>query len=166
MQISGRGISLELPRGWEGLIVGGGHDIPPGAMSTTVVHAANFALPPPDSITVYGTNSVRRMAPGAAFLALVEMNPKWAGVGLYATAGLPRLTPSDFSGATLEVGMPGRVGVQRFVHVGGRTFIVYAVVAANKIPHESEVAGLNSVLKSVSVGPPRKAYYYHAPNVT
>jgi len=163
MQIHGFGISLELPRGWEGLILGGRHDIPPGAMSTPVVHAANFALPPPHSATAYGTNSVRRMAPGNAFLALLEMNPNWAGVGLYSTAGFPQLRPSDFSTATLEVGLPGRVGVQRFVHVGGRAFIVYAVVAAKKIPFENEVAGLNSVLTSVSVAPPQKAYYYVSP---
>lgn len=166
MRIDGYGISLDLPPGWEGQIMGGEHDIPPGAIGTPVVHAGNFPLRPPDDTNAYGTAEVRSMLPGDIFLALLEMDSDWAGDGLYSEKGFPELKPSDFSLATLQVGMPGRVGVQRFVHDASRTFVVYAVVATAGDPSDAEVAGLNSVLGSLSVGPPNPAYYYHAPDPT
>lgn len=166
MRIGGYGISLKLPAGWEGQIIGGHRDISPGAISTPVVHAGNFPLRPPDNSSAYGTAEVKTMVPGDIFLAVLEMDPDWAGEGLYSEKGFPKLTSADFSPATLEVGIPGRVGVQRFVHDAGRTFVVYAVVATMKDPSETDVAGLNSVLGSLSVGPPNPAYYYHAPDPT
>jgi hypothetical protein len=162
MRIEGYGISLELPPGWEGLITLSRDDTAPGSISRPVVQAGNFPLPPPQAIEAYGYASVRGMVPRDAFVALPEMNPDYAGVGLYSEKGFPRLRPSDFSPSTLEVGMSGRVGVQRFVHVAGRTFAVYAVVAAMEVPSETDVAGLNSVLSSLSVAPPRRAYYYYS----
>jgi hypothetical protein len=163
MRIEGYGLSLEVPSGWEGQILGASQDIPPGAISTPAVHAGNFALFPPQNTCAYGTPEVKTMAAGDIFLALLEMNPAWAGVGLYSEKGFPQLQPSDFSPAALEVGIAGRVGVQRFVYETGRTFVVYAVAAATQAPSASDLKALNSLLASLSVSPSNQDYYYHSP---
>ena len=75
MILSGYGISLDLPEGWEGRIFklnpGPGESVFPN------VHAANFPLPTDQSN--YGTGASLQMNGHGAFFALVEYDPALLG---------------------------------------------------------------------------------------
>jgi hypothetical protein len=136
MSISGTGVEVGLPQGWDGRIAG---RLPEGDVSTAaiasateptaVVHAASFPLPA--DLGDFGSGAVNRMTARDVFVVLLEHGPESIGTPLFAAQGIPRLRPNDFSPATLRMMLPGQSGVQRFFTVNGRPFCLYAVIGAH-----------------------------------
>jgi hypothetical protein len=137
MRLSAYGISLELPRGWDGRIFRR-----PGSSPT--LHAANFQLPSDDAD--FGSTATARMPPGGVFVALKEyaagphLRP---GVGLYESRSLPLPLPRRyFHPRALQVGRPGQAGFQHFFTAAGqRPFCLYAVIKNPRIPLDFEPFG-------------------------
>jgi hypothetical protein len=159
LRLAAYGISLELPRGWNGRIYRR-----PGASPT--VHAANYRLPAHDAD--FGSGATAHMPLGGIFLALKEyaagphLRP---GTGLYASHSLPLpLQRRYFHPRALQVGRPGQAGFQHFFTAAGRRpFCLYAVINAARAPLEFEpfgpapgasnqVGDLTGVLSSLEVG--------------
>jgi hypothetical protein len=130
VRLAAYGISLELPRGWDGRIYRR-----TGASPT--LHAANFHLPEDDAD--FGSGATARMPPGGIFIALKEyaagphLRP---GVGLYASRALPLpLQRRYFHARALQVQRPGQAGFQHFfTATGRRPFCLYAVLRSARPP--------------------------------
>jgi hypothetical protein len=158
MRLSAYGISLELPRGWDGRIYRR-----PGASPT--LHAANFGLPAEDGD--FGSGATAHMPDGGVFLALKEYaaGPRLRpGVGLYASRSLPLpLSSRYFHPRALQVGRPGQAGFQHFFTAAGRrAFCLYAVIETARAPLEftpfgepaggaNQVGSLSGVLSSLRI---------------
>ena len=122
MRLSGHGIAVDVPAGWEGKVF-----LLPGTGPT--MHAANFPLPPSDGN--FGAGAISSMAEDGVFVALVEYERTLAGAGLFASQGLPApLTARDMNARAMQRMMPGRFGVQRFFTERGRAFCLYAVIGS------------------------------------
>jgi hypothetical protein len=159
VRLAAYGISLELPRGWDGRIYRR-----PGASST--LHAANFQLPPDDAD--FGSGATGRMPPGGIFLVLKEYaaGPRLRpGVGLYASHSLPLpLKRSYFQPRALQVQRPGQAGFQHFFTAAGRRpFCLYAVLSRARPPLDfapfgspagapDQVGSVTGVLASLQIG--------------
>ena len=144
MEISGYGISVDLPPGWEGRI----YRRPEG---DPTLHAGNFPLPMEDGD--FGTRALETMRSDGAFLVATEYDPALAGQGLFSQeAPAPLPATSELNAWALLRVRPGQFGIQRFMTVGGRAFCVYVVVGS--IPGPSALLGeANRVLRSLSIVP-------------
>ena len=135
--MNGLGVTVAVPRGWDGRIVGrapeGGAtaatvgEAPPP--NTAVVHVASFPLP--TEFGDFGSGVVGSMTSRDVFVCLFEYAPESVGTPLFAAQGLPRLKPNDFSPSCLRTMIPGHSGVQRFFTVNGRAFSLYAVLGSH-----------------------------------
>jgi hypothetical protein len=126
MRLSGHGIEIDLPRGWDGRIFRR-H----GADAT--LHAANFPLPTSDGD--FGSGATARMPHGGAFLVVKEYRagPRLVpGSGLFVSRSIPLpLRTGHFHPRSLQVGRPGQAGFQHFFTMAGRPFCIYGVVKAS-----------------------------------
>jgi hypothetical protein len=125
MRLSGHGIEIDLPRGWDGRIFrrqGG----------DATLHAGNFPLPTSDGD--FGSGATARMPHGGALLVVKEYRagPRLTpGTGLFASRSIPLpLHAGHFHPRSLQVGRPGQAGFQHFFTIAGRPFCIYAVVKA------------------------------------
>jgi hypothetical protein len=159
MKLAAYGISLELPRGWDGRIYRR-HDASP------TLHAANFQLPEDDAD--FGSGATGRMPPGGIFLALKEYaaGPRLRpGAGLYASRSLPLpLQRRLFHPRALQVQRPGQAGFQHFFTAAGRRpFCLYAVLRNARAPLDfapfgspagapDQVDSVSGVLASLEIG--------------
>lgn len=145
-RLSGHGLAIRLPAGWEGRIfVRGG--------ARPVMHVATFALLASDGD--FGAAATGRMRAGDAFAALIEyrVDERLApGVGLFAPAGLVLPRPGEFASRQLQVTRPGQLGWQRFFTAGGRPLCLYAVIQPQRGRRRQLVAELRSVLATVELG--------------
>jgi len=110
-----------------------------------------------DDSSTFGDASTAAMAPGAAFVALVEYRPGnglKAGQGLYAARriGLP-LDPIGFSRHRLAHPRPGQVGTQQFFTAAGRPFCLYVVLAGDRSARRRPLAAVNHLLGSLTLTP-------------
>lgn len=144
MELSGYGVKVDLPSGWEGRI----YKRPEG---DPTLHAGNFALPVEDGD--FGSRALAAMGSGGAFLVVTEYERSLAGLGLFspeAPAPLPATSELD-AWALLRV-RRGQYGIQRFMTIGGRPFCVYLVVGT--VPSPSRLlAEANVVLRTLSIVP-------------
>jgi hypothetical protein len=157
MRLSAYGITIELPRGWDGRIYRR-----PGADPT--LHAANFPLPGDDAD--FGSGALAHLPQHGVFFALKEyragphLRP---GVGLYASRSISLpLRPSDFNPRALQVGRPRQVGYQHFFTAAGeRPFCLYAVLSTPVllfgispfgVAAAEQVSRLSGVLSSLTIG--------------
>ena len=150
MRITGHGISIDLPTGWEGRI----RRADPGG---PVLHVASFALDEGDG--AFGAAATGRMRDGDGFAALVEYCDAERvppGVGLFAPARPRPLHPRDFAAMQLQVTRPGQLGCQRFFTDAGRTLCLYAVIQPSWAGLEPIVDELARVLASLRVTPARE----------
>ena len=149
-RLSGHGIAVGLPPRWEGRLyrrtigepdgaaparASASRSQPaatgwPGELSHPILHLANFALPA--SRGDYGTGAVERMGPDNVFLALLEFGPDCLGTALYSPAGLPRLTPGQFSPNGMQRRVAGQAGCQHFFTEGNRPFCLYVVIGSHR----------------------------------
>ena len=149
--LKAHGLSIELPRGWEGRIyrrMGG----------DPTLHAANYTLPAADGD--FGGSATQRMPHGGSFLVLTEYQPGQGlapGEGLFAAEAIPLpLHPGQFHPRTLHVARPGQRGFQHFFTAGRRPFSLYAVIkprasGTTAAAAAAEVAAVNGVLATVAI---------------
>jgi hypothetical protein len=123
MRVTGHGLSIDAPRGWEARIFR-------REGATPVLHVATFALLEQDGD--FGAAATGRIRPDDSFASLVEYRSDAVvrpGVGLFAVMGRPAtLRAHDFGPAQLQVTRAGQLGCQRFFTDGGRPFCLYAVI--------------------------------------
>jgi len=143
------GISVDLPRGWEGRAFVPA--VPAPALTFPVLHAATFALPPDDSS--FGGGLARAMGAEGTMFSLVEFDPALAGEKLFREDRLPiALRPGELSPSALQVRRRGHAGVQRFFAESGRAFCLYAIVGSRD-DRSDRVRRLNGVLATLRIEP-------------
>jgi hypothetical protein len=145
--ISGYGLSVSLPPGWEAVI----YCRPPSVAGTThpILHAGTFGLPVDRGD--FGSGAVDLMGPGDAMVVLLEYHPDSAGAALFARAGLPpALAPGSFSPACLQRGIPGQAGAQTFFNQSGRAFCLYAVLGSFAMRY-LVVPSINALLTGIQI---------------
>jgi len=167
-RVSSSGISVDVPAGWEAQIdaaagewggeAGLGAGAPQAAVATsfddgsmrrTVVHLANYPLPPGRGD--FGGGAVEVMRTGDVFVALFEHDPVGADQALFAAEGVPQaLKVADFDPAVLQRDVSGGSGLQRFFHVGRRAFCLYVVVGSH-VDRRDVIPVINAVLGSVEI---------------
>ncbi|HET9073970.1 MAG TPA: hypothetical protein VFN48_05270 [Solirubrobacteraceae bacterium] len=144
MRVSGHGVCVDVPAGWEARISRRGD----GA----VLHAASFPLLSSDGD--FGAAATGRMRRGDGFLALVEyvdaamIRP---GVGLYRATRPPEPKLAEFGPASLQVTRPAQWGWQRFFTEGGRTCSLYAVIMPGAEPPVRLVRRLAQITASLRI---------------
>jgi hypothetical protein len=157
-ELSGSGVSVELPSGWEGRIY---TRVPeptgpiaatalPAAQETTaaVAHVASFALPPDTGD--YGGGAVELMTSKDLLVVLFEHGRQSANTPLFAATAIPRITADDVSTMQLQRLLEGQGGVQRFFTVAGRAFCLY-VVFGSYTRRVRTVPVVNSILDTVTI---------------
>jgi hypothetical protein len=171
-QLTGHGIGLRMPRGFEGRIYrraeGAAPEIavharaatPPGsrapeppvppAPTYPVLHAGNFPLPP--GMGDFGSGAVEVMTTGDVLVVLFEYDATSAGTALFAMGGIPSLRPTDFRPDTLQRPINGQVGVQRFFNEAGRAFCLY-VVLGGEADRAYLVSVVNQALRDLVIEP-------------
>jgi hypothetical protein len=121
------GVFVTAPSGWD---VGVGRRPSERAETThAVLHAATFPLP--RRRADYGDGAVQLMGQADVFVALVEFAPSALGTALFAERGWPApLAGRDFSRTSLQLGIAGQAGVQRWFTDGGRPWCLYVVIGS------------------------------------
>ena len=161
-KLSGSGISVDVPPGWEGRIYtrrrraqadASTDQTPQGRPAASnpdnaVLHLATFAIPPGSGD--YGGGAVEVMASQDLFMVVMEHGNESATMPLFAPAGIPRVTPDDVSPNTLQRLIDGQGGVQKFFHIGARAFCLY-VVFGSHARRVRTVPVVNDVLGSLSI---------------
>ncbi len=147
MRVTGHGLSIDAPQGWEARIFRRDGAAP-------VLHVATFALREKDGD--FGAAATGRMRSDDAFASLVEYRSDAMvrpGVGLFSAVGRPAaLKAHDFGSAQLQVTRGGQLGCQRFFTDVGRPFCLYAVIRpAGKRP-ELLARQLSVVLGTLEFG--------------
>jgi len=153
------GISVELPRGWEGQIRAAGqgrraagHEPAAAASSETahgrVLHAATFGLPAERGD--YGSGAVELMGGSDVLVCLLEHEPEAAGTALFRRRGVPRLHATMFSPQTMQRTLPGMAGAQHFFQVDGRAFCLYVVVGSYRTRNPL-VRAADAVARSIEI---------------
>ncbi len=161
MRLEGTGVSLDLPRGWEGRVRPRGPEPLEGsgaadALRATsagplpvVVQAANFALPP--TLGDFGGGAVEAMTTRDLFLTLFEYGPESVGTALFARQGMPRrLRPADLDPWSLRTPLPGMSGLQVFFTEAGRPFCLYVALGSH-LRRFRTLPVITSVLESVQI---------------
>jgi hypothetical protein len=147
--LSKDGISVDLPRGWEGRAFV--PSVPAPALTFPVLHAATFALPPDDSS--FGGGLARAMGAEGTMFSLVEFDPALAGDTLFCEDRLPiAVRPRELSPSALQVRRPGHAAVQRFFAESRRAFCLYAIVGSRD-DRSDRVRQLNGVLATLRIEP-------------
>ncbi len=152
-RISGHGVSVDLPAGWEAdffrrdqapASIGGD----PDEVVTTVVHLANWPLPPERGD--FGGGAVEIMRRDDVLVVLFEYGPAEAGTALFSDPEVPwPLSPEDFDPNRMQRPLAGQAGLQRFFSVNGRPFCLYVVLGGAARSAES-VPVINGVLATVT----------------
>lgn len=149
MQLSGHGLTANLPDRWDGRIF---------ALPDTgpVMHLGNFAVPADDN--GFGAAATAAMRPGHVFVAVVEyigLTPGPPGTA-YSAQGVPRLSlgASSFQDRLQQGALKlGRAGLQRSFSVGSRCFLLYALLYRLPGVDQSAMAECENVIHSLSVDP-------------
>lgn len=163
MRLQGPGVSLELPRGWEGRVRQRGPEPrdggDPAAAATkaaslgslpVVVQAGNFALP--TTLGDFGGGAVEAMTARDLFFTLFEYGPESVGTALFERQGMPRtLRPDDLDPWSLRTPLPGMSGLQVFFTEAGRPFCLYVALGSH-LRRFRTLPLVNGVLRTVQIG--------------
>ena len=149
--LSAHGITLDLPRGWDGAITRRA-----GAGALPVVHASSMPLPPGRADA--GGGVVQHLGWGEVFLGLLEHDPSCTGTPLFAADGpsLP-LSPEGFAPGALQGMKPVQSGAQQFFCRSGRAFCLCVVVGEHARRHRL-VPAVDRVLATLAVEPAEMAH--------
>ena len=151
--LSGSGITVEVPAGWEGRIYAK-HERAPRAMGhqeqtpNAVVHVASFPLPP--GTGDYGGRAVEQMTTTDLLVILLEHGRQSAASPLFASTGVPRLSIDDVSTTCLQRLIDGQGGAQKFFTVNDRAFCLY-VVFGSYLRRGRTVPVVNDILRTVTI---------------
>jgi hypothetical protein len=143
--LSGMGISVDTPEGWDARIYRREAAALARARANGVLHAANFALPMERGD--FGSGAVEAMGADDVLVTLVDHGPESAGTPLFAREGMPSILDLDaFSPNRLQRPLPGQAGAQFFFTSNGRGYCLYVVLGslANRgrlVPQVNEVLG-------------------------
>jgi hypothetical protein len=157
MRLQGAGVTLDLPRGWEGRVRPRGPEPIDGVRAAAVssgvlpvvVQAANFALPP--TLGDFGGGAVDAMTTRDLFVTLFEYGPESVGTALFARQGMPReLRPADLDPWSLRTPLPGMSGTQVFFTEAGRPFCLYVAVGSH-LRRFRTLPVISTVLQSVHI---------------
>lgn len=143
--LSGHGVAVDLPGGWEGRI-SRHQDAGP------VMHIATFPLRPSDGD--FGAAATGRMRGDDVFAALLEFQVGGTvrpGSGLFQAVGRPLPEPREFGPAQLQVTRPGQLGWQRFFTESDRALCLYAVIRPVHRRPAQLVTDLRGVLATIEV---------------
>lgn len=152
-QLSGSGVVVDVPSGWEGRIYER-HERAPRPTGTleqhanAVVHVASFPLPP--GTGDYGGGAVELMATTDLLVILLEHGRQSAHTPLFASTAVPRLTIDDVSTSCLQRLIDGQGGAQKFFTVNGRAFCLY-VVFGSYLRRGRTIPVVNDILRSVTI---------------
>lgn len=153
MKLSGHGIELDLPDGWDGRIYRR-----EGAQPT--LHAANFQLTDRDGDFASGATAVMPYAGAVLVVKEYQPGPRLVlGMGLFASKELPlRIERRHFHSRTLQIGRAEQAGFQHFFTTSGRAFCLYVVVKGLGHPRSARqasdaLASLNGILASLRLHP-------------
>jgi hypothetical protein len=146
-QIVAQGLSVTLPRGWEGRIQ---RRAPtnPAERTRAVVHCATFPLP--EQRDDFGGGVTQLMRPADVFVVLFEYGPESLGTPLFSAHGVPRVDATSFSSRRLQRPLPGQLGCQLFFTALGRPFCLY-VVAGSRASLPGIVRSVNTLLADLVV---------------
>ncbi|HEV3227380.1 MAG TPA: hypothetical protein VGZ52_11115 [Acidimicrobiales bacterium] len=153
-RLSGSGIGVDVPSGWEGRIYAKPSDPglhPTGAQSmnpNAVLHVASFPLP--RGAGDYGGGAVEQMANTDLLVILMEHGAAAVGTALFAPAGMPRLTKDDVSPNCLQRLIEGQGGAQKFFTENGRAFCLY-VVFGSHLRRARTLPVVNDLLRTVTI---------------
>ncbi|MEY2450634.1 MAG: hypothetical protein QOD92_208 [Acidimicrobiaceae bacterium] len=158
-RLSGSGLGVDVPAGWEGRIYGKApaEGRPEFNTATTrgeppptnaVLHVASFPLPP--GTGDYGGGAVEQMTNKDLLVVLMEHGQESLGTALFEPQGIPRIESDEVSTMCLQRLVDGQAGVQRFFTENGRTFCLY-VVFGSFARRVRTVPVVNDILKSVSI---------------
>ncbi|MGH8924686.1 MAG: hypothetical protein ACRDWA_08660 [Acidimicrobiia bacterium] len=146
-RLSGEGLAVDLPPGWEGSI-GRSEELADGAVRNIVGHFANFPLPPRRGD--FGGGAVDLMGSSDALVVLFDYGASAVGSALFASEGLPAIGAGHFDRDILQKSIPGQSAVQRFFTVSGRAFCLYVVVGSH-IDRSEVLPAVQQLLLSVEI---------------
>jgi hypothetical protein len=127
MKLGAQGVAVQVPSGWEVRI--GQIADRPNPHSSTLLHAANFALP--EDRGDFGSGAVEVMGADHVLVVLFEYGPESVHTALFQQRGIPRrLHPDWFSPNQLQRTLAGQAGMQRFFVENGRPFCLYVVLGS------------------------------------
>ncbi|MEY2432759.1 MAG: hypothetical protein QOC92_2484 [Acidimicrobiaceae bacterium] len=152
-RLTGSGITVDVPSGWEGRIYSKGSPGPRGAAvqhspENAVVHVASFPLPP--GTGDYGGGAVEQMTNKDLLVVLMEHGRQSASTPLFAATGIPRITTDDVSTTCLQRLIDGQGGAQQFFTVNGRAFCLY-VVFGSYARRVRTIPLVNDIVKSLTI---------------
>ena len=159
MRLQRAGVSIELPRGWEGRVRPRGPEPLEGGGATrmmateeplpVIVQAANFALP--TTLGDFGGGAVEAMTTRDLFFTLFEYGAESVGTALFARKGMPRaLRPADLDPWSLRTPLPGMSGTQVFFTEAGRPFCLYVAVGSH-LRRFRTLPVVNSILRTIQI---------------
>jgi hypothetical protein len=147
--LSGHGIRVELPTGFEGRIfrrtpVG-------GSVAYPVAQFATFPLT--GNVADFGGSVTVGMSATDIFAVLFEFGPESVGKALFNSEAIPSaLTADQFFPYLLRRGVGGQSGTQRFFTESGRPFTFYAVLGSHALRSQL-VPQVNSLLRQIAIEP-------------
>lgn len=152
-QLSGSGIVVDVPAGWEGRIYERRERAPrpTGRLERSpnaVVHVASFPLPP--NTGDYGGGAVEQMTTTDLLVVLLEHGRQSAHSALFAMTGIPRLTIDDVSTTCLQRLIDGQGGAQKFFTASERAFCLY-VVFGSYLRRGRTIPVVNDILRSLTI---------------
>lgn len=132
MRINQRGLSVDLPTGWESDFYRRLPDTGPQSdqeKTYTVAHMANRPLPP--NRGDFGSGVVELMRQDDVLVVLFEYGPESVGTALFSHHGPPwPLKIKRFDANRLQRPLPGQGGLQQFFTIANRAFCVYVVLGS------------------------------------
>ena len=155
MEMSGAGVSVDVPSGWEAEIyrrrpeafypLGVG-----GETTEAVIHIGNFPLPARRGD--FGSGAVEIMRSDDLLLVLFEHDPASTSTTLFRSRGMPMVRATDVDPNQMQRPLPGQSGAQYFFQEQGRAFCLYVVLGSHA--RRAELVPLaNSILASVRISP-------------
>lgn len=150
MPMATDGVTLGLPPGWEAEVDGGAGNPEAGTLSlrTPRIHLANFALPAERGD--FGSGAVERMTSGDVLICILEEAADAIGTRLFDHEGMPSLAVDDFAPDGMQRPIRGQSGAQKFFHVHGRAFALYAVMGSH-LSRSALIDEVNAVLAAIDL---------------
>ena len=145
--LSGEGITVDLPIGWEG-VIGRSSELDDGSVRNVVAHFASFPLP--GRRGDFGGGAVDFMTASDAFVVLFDYGRDAAGSALFGAEGVPEIASGHFDRSVLQRPMPLQSGVQRFFSVAGRAFCLYVVVGSH-VDRAEVLPAVNQLIASLRI---------------
>lgn len=156
-RISAYGISVEVPRGWDGAVYrrsaaasGSLRVAADGGETHPIVHLASFPLPAQRGD--YGSGAVERMRPEDVLVCLLEIEASAGSTPQFTAQGVPRFRVSDFDPAAMQRTVQGMCGAQSFFTEAGRAFGAYVVLGSWR-GRGALVSRANEALATVQIDP-------------